>query len=194
MIFKLSLRERALHVNELAIKLAEGFLCHHAAMTILKDPKSKELYQGKTLEQMESIGKFGNTEYRFDSYYDMAVNDPFILEEFEKMWCVGAIQKLDHELKKNKYFDHAPILEMIHHFRNGVAHGNKFVFENKIKHPANNFEYVGITDMKNYELTEKLKGKKILFDFITANDLLQIFQGVANHLNNNLNFDKDVKP
>src|SRR4051794_25005216 len=37
--------------------------------------------------------------------------------------AMGAILVLHIQLEKNKYFGHPPILEMIYHLRNGLAHG-----------------------------------------------------------------------
>ena len=46
-------------------------------------------------------------------------------------------------LKRHKYFDHAPELELVYHLRNGIAHGNRFTFtthgrERLAKYPADN--------------------------------------------------------
>ena len=39
---------------------------------------------------------------------------------------MGAMLTLGDELSVHGYFDRAPILELVYHLRNGVAHGNRF--------------------------------------------------------------------
>ncbi|MBO0695527.1 MAG: hypothetical protein J2P56_05435 [Verrucomicrobia bacterium] len=88
-----------------------------------------------------------------------------IREEFPRIWLTGALLAIGDALKENKYFDHAPELELVYHLRNGIAHGNCFEFTDPgrkrlAKYPAHNRDCFGIT--------LALEGRPALFDFIEA--------------------------
>jgi hypothetical protein len=40
---------------------------------------------------------------------------------------------LGDELAKHRYSDQAPILELVYHLRNGIAHGNRFNIDDRGK-------------------------------------------------------------
>jgi hypothetical protein len=58
--------------------------------------------------------------------FQSAVEGPRI--KTEKCWAMGALLMLGDELAKpqHRYFDHAPILELVYHLRNGVADSKRF--------------------------------------------------------------------
>jgi hypothetical protein len=43
----------------------------------------------------------------------------------------SAMLALGDELRTHHYFDHAPILELVYHMRNGMAYGNKFAIDER---------------------------------------------------------------
>lgn len=106
-------------------------------------------------------------------YLDLLREDQSLQGDFLRTWAMGALLMLGDELAKPQhgYFDHAPILELVYHLRNGVAHGNRFNItmdgrKRLAKHAAHNRD----ADVKSplgtmYKITPSLTGP-ILFDFI----------------------------
>ena len=114
-----------------------------------------------------------------DTFYDAVVRDT-IREEFPRIWLTGSLLAVGDALKDDNYFDHAPELELVYHLRNGVAHGNRFEFtvsgrKRLAEHPAHNRDAA-------FEITLALDGKRVLFDFIEAGDVLDLLLSVASHL------------
>ena len=85
------------------------------------------------------------------------------------------------------YFDHAPILELVYHLRNGIAHGNRFNINTNgkkrlAKYKAHNRHAVVKSPLATvYEITPNLTGP-ILFDFIGAADVIDLLQSVEVYL------------
>ena len=76
-------------------------------------------------------------------YLDLLREDQSLQRDFLRLWAMGALLTLGDELTKHKYFDQAPILELVYHLRNGIAHGNQFCIDSRgkqrlVKHPAHN--------------------------------------------------------
>ncbi|OXC78252.1 hypothetical protein BSU04_12785 [Caballeronia sordidicola] len=59
-------------------------------------------------------------------YLDLLAKITGLQRQFLRTWAMGALTTLRDELQPGHYFDHAPILEMVFHLRNGNAHGNRF--------------------------------------------------------------------
>ncbi|MFZ0267219.1 hypothetical protein [Caulobacter sp.] len=84
---------------------------------------------------------------------------------------MGALISLGDELQVYGYFDHAPILEMVYHLRNGMAHGGKFNIDDRGKrrlarYPAHNRQAVSHSPAGTwFEITETTNGN-ILWDFM----------------------------
>jgi len=120
-------------------------------------------------------------------YLDMLREDRGLQSEFLRTWATGALLTLGDELKNFDYFDRAPILELIYHLRNDVAHGNRLTVDAKgqkrlRKFPAHNRNAVA----KNpagviYEITSSSSGS-LLFDFMGPADLIDLLQSVEVHL------------
>lgn len=104
-----------------------------------------------------------------------------------RTWGSGALLSLGDELKKHKYFDRGPILEMIYHLRNGVAHGNRFNIDDKGRkrlsnYPAHNRTAATKSPLGTiFEITANTSGC-VLFDYLGPADLIDIFQSVEIHL------------
>src|SRR4029077_10601305 len=101
-------------------------------------------------------------------------------------WLVGSLLTLGDALADESYLDHAPILEMVYHLRNGVAHGNRFDIRNRKRlhdHPAHTRDAFSKGDLKqDFEITPALEGRPVLFDFMEAADILALVTSVANYL------------
>jgi hypothetical protein len=83
----------------------------------------------------------------------------------------------------------APILELIYHLRNGVAHGNKFSFkvgrrmpglDRLITYPANNEQARLKTAV--FHIRPDSEGKRVLFDFMGAADVLYLLMSIGSYL------------
>src|SRR5690606_13574871 len=68
----------------------------------------------------------------FDLAYvlDLMRAEPALRDEMDRSWCVSSLIVLGDRLAAEDYHDRAPILEMVRHLRNGVAHGNRFTIRN----------------------------------------------------------------
>jgi hypothetical protein len=106
---------------------------------------------------------------------------------FLRAWATSSIVLLGEALKAHRYFDHAPILEMVYHLRNGLAHGNKFNINDRgkrqlAKHPAHTRDAAVKGDLKTtYEITPTLEGP-VLFDYMGAGDIVDVLQSVEIYL------------
>jgi hypothetical protein len=84
---------------------------------------------------------------------------------------------------RRKYLTRTPLLELVRHLRNAVAHGGKF----NIKHPQQLARYpahnrdAGIKATV-FEITPQLNGCEVLFDFIGAADVLDVLASVEIYL------------
>jgi hypothetical protein len=115
--------------------------------------------------------------------------DQSLQGDFLRTWALGALLTLGDELDKpeHKYFDHAPILELVYHLRNGIAHGNRFTITESGKKRLAKFaahnRHAVVKSPKGtvYEITPNLKGP-VLFDFIGAADVIDLLQSVEVYL------------
>jgi hypothetical protein len=83
------------------------------------------------------------------------------------------------------YLSRAPLLELLFHLRNGVAHGNKFNLTKKglrrlHEYDAHNGEAQIKTRM--FQIRPTLKGQSMLFDFMGPGDFLDLLQSVEVYL------------
>jgi hypothetical protein len=100
---------------------------------------------------------------------------------------MGALLGLGDELNKHGYFDHAPILELVYHLRNGIAHGNQFNIDHRgqkrlAKYGAHNRDAAVKGPMGTvYEITPSQSGP-VLFDFMGAADVIDLLQSIEVYL------------
>jgi hypothetical protein len=100
---------------------------------------------------------------------------------------MGALLTLDVELSTHHYFDQAPVLELVYHLRNAVAHGNQFNItktgrDRLVRHPAHNRDAAVRSPLgTRYEITPSLSGP-LLFDFMGPADIIDLLQSVEVHL------------
>lgn len=106
-------------------------------------------------------------------YYLAEGLKPNTIDDFNRVWLMGALLMVGDALGDNGYFGHIPEAEIIRHLRNGVAHGNKFKFHaavkdstsGKLKYPANIFRYAARQVMPMHEVETNLEGTGVLFDW-----------------------------
>jgi hypothetical protein len=105
-----------------------------------------------------------------------------IVDDLARVWLVGALLSIGDALKRYDYFDHAPELELLHHLRNGVAHGNTFRIDRKLlaKFPAHNrLAWVKGDNKTEFEITSDLQGKPVLFDFMGPGNVLDLLMSIC---------------
>ncbi|WP_148654374.1 hypothetical protein [Paraburkholderia caribensis] len=177
-----------------AHRLASGYyaflVAHYVAvnpLSINSLPPTNELGRRATGEIKRKDGTAHTLELR--PYLDLLREDHELQGRFLRTWAIGALLTLGDELGKSnrKYFDRAPILELVYHIRNGLAHGNRFNITEKgrerlMKYPAHNREAAVKSDLGTvFEIEPCLSGP-VLFDFMGAGDVIDLLLSVEHHL------------
>jgi hypothetical protein len=120
-------------------------------------------------------------------YLDLLREDQGLQRDFLRLWAMGALLTLGDELTNHGYFDQAPILELVYHLRNGIAHGNRFRIDRRgnerlAKYSAHNRHAAVKSPLGTlYEIVPGLTGQ-VLFDFIGAADVIDLLQSVEDYL------------
>jgi len=179
-------------VAQTARNLASGYYAFVVAHSVAVNPHSinslpppKELGQDPTGNLPRKDGTFHTLNLRY--YLDLLRENRDLQTQVLRTWAISAMLALGDELRAHRYFDHAPILELVYHLRNGMAHGNKFAIDERgrerlHKYPAHNRDAAVKGDLKTvYEITPDLTGS-ILFDFMGPGDVIDVLQSVEIHL------------
>lgn len=184
--------QNMLAVSRTAQRLASGYYAFLVAQSVAAKPQTiNSLPPSKALgeDPVGEIKRKDGTAHTLNlrHYLDLFRTDHGIQREVLQAWAKGALLTLGDELNAHRYFDRAPILELVYHLRNAVAHGNRFNITGRgrdrlAKYPAHNREAmakspVGIV----YEITPSLSGP-LLFEFIGPADIIDLFQSVEIHL------------
>ena len=122
--------------------------------------------------------------FDFQIYLEEARKNTFIIHQLDRVYLSGALLTIGDALSKNHYFDKSPIIELLRHLRNGIAHGNKFNIgfpEKLLKFPAHD-KVAKNHNPVNFEITPELDGTNVLFDFMEPGDILNVFHQVGFHL------------
>jgi hypothetical protein len=181
-----------LDVSRMAHRLSQGYysfvVAHYVAVNpfaINLLPPAKVRGSNPTGELARKDGTTHELDLRY--YLDLLREDRDLQHSFLHTWAMGALSTLGDELASHHYFDRAPILELVYHLRNGVAHGNRFNItdagkDRLKKHPAHNMD-ARVKSPKGtvFEITPTLSGP-VLFDFIGAADVIDVLQSVELHL------------
>ncbi len=179
-------------VGQLADRLTDGYYAHLAALEVAAHPRAVELAPPITGEQRVPVGvvprRHGGEHAFHFTYYLRRGTAPELVEDFKRVWLVGGLLTLGDALEREGYFDHAPEIEMIYHLRNGVAHGNRFNItargrERLADYPAHTRQAAIRGDHPHsFEITTSLNGRSVLFDYMDAADVLDLFKSVAIYL------------
>ncbi|MBM6402171.1 hypothetical protein [Phycicoccus sonneratiae] len=112
--------------------------------------------------------------------------EPALRDEMDRAWCVSSLVLLGDRLLAEGYYDRAPVLEMVRHLRNGIAHGNRFTLRNPgelTKWPAHTRD-AACQLSPPLEITPDLDGTEVLFEFMGPGDVLDLLISVSTHLSN----------
>jgi hypothetical protein len=178
-------------IGRLAHRMAQGYFAHMAAIQVATDPRAASLipsaHSGSNIAE-EHVARKDGTKHIFDfkHYLNQARDNSEIANDLERGWFVGALLTLGDALDLERYRDWAPELELLRHLRNGVAHGNKFNLKDKkrlIDHPAHNkYAWVRGGNRPEFEVTASNDKQTVLFDFMAAGDILDLFFSVEVYL------------
>lgn len=182
--------------RQLADLLRYGLYAHATAMELARDERAR-LHPGASPPSQSTLSgsvlcKDGS-ERPFDLNYvlELMRSDPALRAEMDRGWCVSSLVVLVDQLAADGYYDRAPVLEMVRHLRNGVAHGNRFTIRNPAElatWPAHTRHAVCRGD-EVFEITPALAGSPVLFEFMGLGDVLDLLISVGTHLRRLDGFD-----
>jgi len=173
--------QAAFDVGQLARVMGRGYAAHITATRIAPRLDHKAFIRLIANHLTDSVQRKNGTEFSFDTQDALGdLANKAIAEELPRVWLAGSLLAVGDALERNDYFDHAPELELVYHLRNGIAHGNHFDIRNRkrlAKYPAHNRD----ASFRNtiFEITPKLNGKPVLFDFMEAGDVLDLLFSVG---------------
>ncbi len=173
------------------MSLYSGFLAQHAVVTAIQHPEmavalSKPL-PGEPLIGNEIEQRDGADPIIYDAptYMERAAASGRAGEHY-RIWASGAILALGDALARKKYFNHEPLLELVRHARNAVAHGNCFKIskrgrEQLEKYPAHakDFPALGHASANGFEITPDLNKQEFLFGFMSYDEIIKLFMAVG---------------
>jgi hypothetical protein len=176
-----------LEVAKLAEHLVLGYYAQAAISELAGRPEAINLLPANLVPVNFLVRKDGS-RYSFDprAFLNLQKGDAEMVDDFKRVWPAGALLTLADALDDADYFDHAPLLEMIYHLRNGVAHGNQFRIRNLHRlerYPAHSAEAdIKGGDGRIFEVTPALNGQQVLFAYMDAGDVQDLLDSVASHL------------
>jgi len=182
----------AVAVGDLAHQLVGGYYSHLAAVTVASDPRATALMPatkpGRLVPEGVVRGKDGHEgAFHFEFYLAAVRNDPFVQDQFARVYLAGAIITLGDALSRHRYFNHQPELELLYHVRNGVAHGNRFNIDARgearlARFPAHNKVAIArVPHSPPFEITPALRGTPVLFDFMESGDVVNLLNSVGSY-------------
>jgi hypothetical protein len=176
-------------IGRMAGRMARGYYAYRAALSVAQDPRAAGLITteagvGQAGLTGEVVRKDGTGHvYNALYYLDQARTNPEVGHDLERVWIVGSLIAVGDALDEGKYLNRLPLLELVRHLRNGVAHGNAFNILNADglrKFPAHNRQAIVKTAV--FEITPDLDGRAVLFEFMGAADVLDLLMSVETHL------------
>jgi hypothetical protein len=170
----------AFGIGRLSFRMHQGYYAHKAAIEIAKNPDAVAF--APSIDKLLRKDDSSHT-YNFGYYLDYARTNPEMSADLERIWIVGGLIAVGDALDRRKYLTRTPLLELVRHLRNAVAHGGKFNIKNPqqlASYPAHN-RYAGIK-ATDFEITPQLNGSAVLFDFIGPADVLDVLASVEIYL------------
>lgn len=184
-------------VGHLAAHVAQGYYPHVAALSLAADPRALGVLPDVEPGQVVPTGwvprKDGSSHaFHLAHYIAVSQSEHKLAEELRRVWLTGALLTLGQRLADGKYFGHGPIVEMVYHLRNAVAHGNHFCFNEDgrkrlRRYPAHTRQATYKGDSRAvFEVTEAPDGQEVLFNYMEAGDVLDVLFSVRDHLHSSL--------
>ena len=181
-----------LAVSRTAQRLAYGYYAFLVAQLVAANPHSINSLPPANAPGEDPIGEIKRKDgtahtLNLRHYLDSFREDHALQSEILRAWAMGALLTLGDELSANHYFDRAPVMELVYHLRNAIAHGNRFNITAKGRqrlaaHPAHNRSAAAKSPSGViYEITPSLSGP-VLFDFMGPADVIDLLQSVEIYL------------
>lgn len=174
-------------VREVIWNLYEGSYAYIAMRSLATMDVARRWHQMAPPARTMKLPRGDGTTHEVDMniYLNLGLTEERLVTPMRNAWAVGALLTAADALKHYRYFDRAPCLELIYHLRNGVGHGNHFVFDGKAlkrmqQYPAHNRD--SIRGEHVHEITEALKGTEVLGTFMNTIDVQDCLQSAARHL------------
>ncbi len=130
-------------IGKMAGYLAEGYYAHKTAIETARDSQTNN-----GLVAVGYVMRKDGTRHVYDMchYLVHRRTDQQMIDALDRVWLLGSLIALGDALAADniKYFKkNVPMLELVYHLRNGVAHGNRFTFKDNglkrlAKHAAHN--------------------------------------------------------
>lgn len=175
--------------GRLASLLRFGLYAHTAVVELGRHPHATSLAlrtAGDGESPVGSVACKDGSSRPFDLKYalDLVGSEPALRDELDRAWCVSSLILLGDRLAMENYYDRAPVLEMVRHLRNGIAHGNRFTLRNPSElstWPAH-MRDAACRSSETFEITPDLDGSAVLFDYMGPGDVLDLLISVSTHL------------
>jgi hypothetical protein len=167
-------------IGQMAGRMAQGYYAHKALIEVASDPRASSL-----ASPLGDVTRRDGTKHVYDMRHYLDFGRTAIVDDLERIWLVGALIAIGDKLSDCCYLSHAPLLELIYHLRNGIAHGNKFTFyvggskpglDRLRKYEAHNKE--AQVKGAEFEIVPAVEGRAVLFDFMGPGDVLDLLQSV----------------
>lgn len=174
-------------IADLAKMLYDGCLAHDVAVSVARHPDAVKLSPDGSRNAYGHVGflrrKQGRpVEYSFESFIAKHTSNSEIAMYMDRALIAGSLITLGDALHKANYLDKAPILELVRHLRNGIAHGNKFNIrypEELQERPAHNRGTTTFDrNTRGFEIDASLNGQEVLFGFIDPGDVVELLLAV----------------
>lgn len=188
----MTIEDRRRAVSRLAHRLSDGYYAFVVANYVAANPMSINSLPPAVSAGGNPTGRLPRKDGSFHvldlrHYLDLFREDDDLQADILKGWATGALLLLGDELERYNYFDRAPILEMVYHLRNGIAHGNQFTIKpagrtRLATHPAHNRDAAvksprGVT----FAIEPRASGP-VLFDYMGPADVIDLLQSIEIHL------------
>jgi hypothetical protein len=203
-------RKRAFEIGQLAQSLARGYGASAASLEVLRHPHTMAVVEQLEFERPAGELVAGHQIVRKDGTVILSNLSHYVREVepehehramVDRLWWIGALLTLGDAIA-DADLDRGPDLEFIRHLRNGVAHGNRFHFRNgEPRRPAFFFGPLGRflpnraiieCDVPEFRIEASLEGSPVLFDYVGAGDLYDLFLFVSWRLIRFGNGDDDM--
>lgn len=166
-------------IADLIEELQTGIAAWYMMLPILNDSSVHDFLRSKGFDDGSTISlgrKMG------PAYAGIGVHEairtvggaPIHNLNFLKVQLVTAVSWIGNELVANGYYGSTQELEFFRHVRNGLAHNNKFHFENGQPKQVARFNTFNITDA--------LQGQTVAFDYMNTGDFFDLFDHIKTYL------------
>jgi hypothetical protein len=181
-----------LAVSRTAQRLSYGYCSFLVAQVVAANPHSINSLPPAKAPGEDPVGEIKRKDgtsrtLNLRHYLDSFREDHALQSDVLRAWAMGALLTLGDELSAHHYFDQAPVLELVYHLRNAIAHGNRFNITTKGRqrlagHPAHNRSAaVKSPTGVIYEIMPSLSGP-LLFEFMGPADVIDLLQSVEIYL------------